>query len=377
MRLAVFIRSNESGIVAAWEEFAQTYLPAAAHMDRVALRDHIVGLLRFIADDLDTPQTERERSEKAKGQGPKSGGADDSAAETHADLRFTGGFDTVEMVSEFRALRASVIKLWRAAWDDPEDIIPDLLRFNESIDQVMTESLSRYTEKLNYAGTLFVGTLMNDFRKSLTTVSDAARMLTNGELDLKEAQLVSRIETGASHVDLMVSDLVDAVRIRVGQGVEIKLAPMDMTAAVKDAAKEYEEAHPDRKIVVETFGNLESTGDRARIQQLLAILIGSAMQREPKESEITVAAKAGDHEVILSVHSDGTIPPEHVVTAFDPLTRMQDENVLRIGATRLNLGLFIAKGIVTAHGGRVTLVSDDRQGTTYTVQLPLQNPASK
>ena len=145
MRLAAFIRSDESAIVAAWEEFAQTYLPAAAHMDRVALRDHIVGLLRFIADDLETPQTERERSEKAKGQGPKDGGGGDSAAETHADLRFTGGFDTVEMVSEFRALRASVTKLWRAAWDEPEAIIPDLLRFNEAIDQVMTESLSRYS----------------------------------------------------------------------------------------------------------------------------------------------------------------------------------------------------------------------------------------
>lgn len=372
MRLAVFIRSNESGIVAAWEEFAQTYLPAAAHMDRVALRDHIVGLLRFIANDLETPQTERERSEKAKGQAPKDGGADDSAAETHADLRFTGGFDTIEMVSEFRALRASVIKLWRAAWDDPEDIIPDLLRFNESIDQIMTESLSRYTEKLNYAGTLFVGTLVNDVRKSLTTVSDSARTLTNEKLELEQMQLVSRIEAGASHVDLTVSDLIDAVCIRVGGGVQIRLVPMDMAAAAKEAAKEYEEAHPGRKVMVETVGNLEGKGDRARIQQLLSILIGSRMQHESRTCETTVRAKAGDHEVILSVHSDGTIPPESVATAFDPLTRMPDENVVQSGATRLNLGLFIAKGIVTAHGGKIALVSGEKQGTTYTVHLPYQ-----
>src|SRR5471030_2646008 len=112
MELAEFIRSNEDAIVAEWQAFARTYLPSAANMDRITLRDHIVGLLQFIAGDLETPETERERSEKAKGQGPKEGGADDSAAETHADLRFTGGFDTIEMISEFRALRASVIKLW-------------------------------------------------------------------------------------------------------------------------------------------------------------------------------------------------------------------------------------------------------------------------
>src|ERR1039458_6366324 len=107
MELATFIRSKEDAIVAEWEAFAQTYLPSVAHMDRSALRDHIIGLLQFIADDLETAQTERQRSEKAKGQGPKEGGSHDSAAETHADLRFTGGFDTVEMNRKSTRLNSS------------------------------------------------------------------------------------------------------------------------------------------------------------------------------------------------------------------------------------------------------------------------------
>ncbi|MBC7770145.1 MAG: sensor histidine kinase [Phycisphaerales bacterium] len=373
MRLAAFIRSNESAIIAAWEEFAQTYLPSAAHMDRVALRDHIVGLLRFIADDLETPQTERERSEKAKGQSPKDKGADDSAAETHADLRFTGGFDTVEMASEFRALRASVTKLWRAAWDEPVEVIPDLLRFNESMDQVMTESLARYTRKLNYGGALFIGSLVNDFRSSLTTVSNSAQALTDGKLDHRQAQLVSQIKAGASHVDLLISDMIDAARVRSGEGVPIALAPMDIADTVKDAAKEFGSAHPDRKIVVETAGNLEGKWDRARIRQMLSILIGSAMQYELKASEIAVAAKAGDHDVILSVHSEGVIPPDAVATVFDPLARWQEENAAQSGETRLKLGLYIAKGIVTAHGGKITVASNETQGTTFSAQFPRQS----
>lgn len=155
MDLATFIRSNEEAIIVEWEAFAQTYLHGAANMDRVGLRDHISGLLRFIAEDLETSQTERERSEKSKGQGRKEIRADDSAAETHGGLRFTGGFDTVEMIAEFRALRASVIKLWRAEWSETEDILailPDLLRFNEAIDQIMSESLARFVEKLRDAG---------------------------------------------------------------------------------------------------------------------------------------------------------------------------------------------------------------------------------
>src|ERR1017187_1755111 len=198
MGLAAFIRSKEEAIVAEWEAFAQEYLPSAAHMDRSALRDHILSLLRFIANDLETSQTERERSEKAKGQGPKEGGAHDSAAETHADLRFTGGFDTVEMMAEFRALRASVIKLWRADWANTEtvDILPELLRFNEAIDQVMTESLSRFIDRLNHSGTLFAGTLVHDFRGPLVAVYDSTQALVlRGKLDDEQVNLVSRIQT--------------------------------------------------------------------------------------------------------------------------------------------------------------------------------------
>lgn len=372
MRLAAFIRSNEGAIVAAWEEFAQSYLPAAAHMDRVALRDHIVGLLRFIAEDLESPQTERERGEKAKGQGPKDGGADDSAAETHADLRFTGGFDTVEMVSEFRALRASVTKLWRAAWDEPAEIIPDLLRFNESIDQVMTESLSRYTEKLNYAGKLFVGTLESDFRDSLLKVSNSARALADQTLDRRQTQLISSIETAASKMDLMVADLIDAVDIRIGEGVLIKLAPFNLAVAVTDAVKRVSEQHPERNINVKTVGDFNGEWDNARFGQLLSILIVSSMQCGSSGSKITVVVESSNQEVILSVQSDGTISPDTVATVFDPLNRERNESIVQSAKTRLNLDLFIARGIVAAYGGKITATSNEMQGTIFTANLPVR-----
>src|ERR1039457_7132527 len=206
-------------------------------MDRSALRDHIIGLLRFIANDLETSETERERSEKAKGQGQKEGGAHDSAAETHADLRFTGGFDTVEMISEFRALRASVIKLWRVEWanTDTGDILPDLLRFNEAIDQVMTESLSRFTNKFNHSGSLFVETLVRDFRDPLAAVHTSAQaLLTGGKLDHEQVNRVSQIENSTSQLSRIVSDLIDAVRIRLNKGMPIAPAPMDLGTAVQE-----------------------------------------------------------------------------------------------------------------------------------------------
>lgn len=381
MGLAAFIRSKEEAIVAEWEAFAQTYLPSAAHMDRSALRDHIIGLLRFIANDLETSQTERERSEKAKGQGPKDGGPLDSAAETHADLRFTGGFDTVEMISEFRALRASVIKLWRAEWAKTEtvDILPDLLKFNEAIDQVMTESLSRFTNRFDHSGSLFVGTLVHDFRGPLVAVYNSAQALVmRGKLDDEQVNLVSRIETSTSRISRLVSNLIDAVRIRLDKGILIAPAPMDIGTTVQEAAKEVQAAHPDRKLLIETSGDLEGEWDRARVGQVLSNLIGNAVLHGLKTSAIDVAAKGAAQEVILSVHNEGAIPPDAVATAFDPLPRGEDEDENQIQSEKawLDLGLFITKGIVTAHGGKITVTSSEEEGTTFTAHLPRRNSKS-
>lgn len=376
MGLAAFIRSKEEAIVAEWEAFAQTYLPSAAHMDRSALRDHIIGLLRFIANDLETSQTERERSQKAKGQGPKEGGVHDSAAETHADLRFTGGFDTVEMISEFRALRASVIKLWRVEWAKTEtvDILPDLLRFNEAIDQVMTESLSRFTNKVNHSGSLFIGTLVHDFRGPLVAAYNSAQALVmRGKLDAEQVKLVSQIETSTSRISRLVSDLIDAVLIRLDKGMPIAPAPMDIGTAVQEAAKEVQAAHPDRKILIETSGNLEGEWDRARVGQVLSNLIGNAVLHGLKTSAIAVAAKGAGQEVILSVHNEGAIPPDVVAAVFDPLPRGEDENQIQNETTRLELGLFITRGIVTAHGGKIAVKSSEEEGTAFTVHLPRKN----
>lgn len=156
MSLAVFIKTHENQIIEEWEAFAKTCSPAADEMDTDMQRDYIRGLLRFIASDIMTPQTEAERDQKGKGKAPKAEGKDDSAAETHGEERFRSGFDLMQLHAEFRALRASVLKLWtnewtksNRDWQTPADVIPDLMRFNEAIDQMFSESLKRYLREEN------------------------------------------------------------------------------------------------------------------------------------------------------------------------------------------------------------------------------------
>lgn len=146
VRLADFICAEMEAILQDWEEFAETIFPARS-MDTTDLRDHARQMLLDIADDLDSYQSESEQAAKSKGLAPED--PEESWAEVHGEDRHSSGFSVMETVSEFRALRASVVSHWTRAHPTLSgEQLEDLTRFHEAIDQAVTESLDQYaTEK--------------------------------------------------------------------------------------------------------------------------------------------------------------------------------------------------------------------------------------
>ncbi|MFC7518830.1 ATP-binding protein [Herbaspirillum sp. GCM10030257] len=145
MRLSTFISLNKESILMEWEEFARTINPPALVMDAEALRDHVSYILDTIIADLNSAQTPDQQSEKSKGRGRRSTG--ETYAEAHATERLESGYTITQLVSEYRALRASVLKLWgNAAKSNPLTAPEDVMRFNEAIDQALAESVSRFAD---------------------------------------------------------------------------------------------------------------------------------------------------------------------------------------------------------------------------------------
>lgn len=143
--LVVFIERNHERILGQWEKFARS-IPSASRLDRRVLRDHAVGILRTIAADLKIAQTPLEQSEKSKGRAPSN--EQDTQAELHAVDRVAIGFTINDTISEFRALRASVLQLWGAAKPGENSFLTEeLIRFNEAIDQALAESIMRFTRQ--------------------------------------------------------------------------------------------------------------------------------------------------------------------------------------------------------------------------------------
>ncbi|HUR92128.1 MAG TPA: sensor histidine kinase [Gemmatimonadaceae bacterium] len=373
MRLADFITSNREPIMAEWEAFARTCAPASGSMDITALRDHANEMLTVIVEDLSTPQGGREQAEKSKGLAPAE--PRKTAAERHGADRAESGFTTQQMVSEYRALRASVIRLWTKNQGQLTAAeVEDLTRFNEAIDQALAESIVRYTQDLDNSKEMFLAILGHDLRTPLGAVIMSSQfMLETGDLKEPHLELTARIARAGLRMNQMVGALLDFTRSRLGGGIPIEREPMNMGKAVHDVVGEICSVYPARKIEIDARGSLDGEWDCARVSQVLTNLIGNALEHGGPDTGVTVEVHGDADEVTLEIHNRGAaISQEQLKGLFNPMKKSeQTGNVGGNGPTgNLGLGLYIAERIVNSHRGRIDVESSEADGTTFTVHLP-------
>ncbi|MFL5599318.1 MAG: ATP-binding protein [Gemmatimonadaceae bacterium] len=373
MRLADFILTNRAAILAEWEAFAESCSPASGTMNIVALSDHASEMLTVIAEDLKTPQGALEQSEKSKGHAPVPAGDVRTAAEKHGTGRAESGFTMDQMVAEYRALRASVIRLWSKGRGEATAVdLVDLTRFNEAIDQSLAESITRFTQDLDKSKEMFLAILGHDLRTPIGAVMTSARfMLETNELPEPHQTLTSRIVSASTRMNHMVGALLDFTRSRLGGGIPVAPARMNMGKVVHDVVDEISAAHPGRTIKLDARGSLTGNWDCARITQVLSNLIVNALEHGGERTVVNVAVHGDATEVSVAIHNRGpSIPGEELDGIFNAMKRRSLEPRATGPTANLGLGLYIADQIAQAHKGRIDVESSEESGTTFTVHLP-------
>lgn len=369
-RLADFLQDNAVEILDAWDEFAATICHEGKTLDQAALRDHAAEILKTIALDLAQPQTAFQQDEKGKGRAPRGGAA--TPAETHADTRMVAGFAIDAMITEYRALRASVLKIWvKAGGGTGTGDLTDLTRFNEAIDQSIAESVGRYTRQTGTATELFIGILGHDIRNPLGTIILSAEALVRTGQLTRDA--VAPIVNAAGRIRGIIEQVVDFTRAQSDGVMPIERVPGNLATQVAKIVQETQVRYPTRTLRLESSGNFDGQWDEGRIGQLLSNLLGNAFLYGSRESAVTVKMWATPDDVCIAVHNFGpAILANDRQRIFQPLERgLQNQfGSERREPTGLGLGLYICREIVLAHGGRLDVESTGEAGTTFTVVLP-------
>lgn len=369
-QLSTFIRDNTEQILSEWETFARG-LSMAESMNVGALRDHAKDMLTVVARDLETPQTTQQEISKATGNGSANQRRLPTAAQEHGAGRAESGFTISEMVSEFRALRASVVRLWTQQLTTVDTRqLQDLTRFHEAIDQAINESVVRFSDEITQSKERFLAILGHDLRSPLSAIiTSSAFMLDTGELKEPELTLVGRIATSSRRMNHMVMDLLDFARTRFGDRIPIVREAMDIGRVVTEVATEITASAPHRTLDVKKSGDLRGEWDASRVAQVLTNLLGNAIDHGSADAPVVVTARGDEREVVIAVHNEGLpIPESDLRRVFDAISTPE------LSASRdrrhLGLGLYIVDKIVAAHGGFVDVQSSEKEGTVFTVHLP-------
>jgi len=369
MRLAEFILNRMESILVEWEAFAGTLLPAARGMTPLALRDHAHSILEAIAKDLTTPQTREAQSQKSKGQTPTVEGAPETAAQTHAVLRAVSGFDINQLVAEYRALRATVLRLWIDTMPLEALDMEDVIRFNEAIDQAVAESVGHFHAYVERGRNLLLGMLGHDMRSPLNTIVLTASHLAALNAGEQVSQAAARLIRSGTSMQALLDDLVDFNRTKLGLGLEVTPSDIDLASVVADEVEQLRGAHPSQQIELVATGDTRGRWDGSRLQQLLRNLVSNAIKYGTPNTPVRVALRGEEADVRLEVTNSGPpIDPSALNGIFDPLTRGSGPTDSHYGRDGLGLGLFIVREIAKAHGGAVEARSDGE--TTLALRLP-------
>lgn len=242
----------------------------------------------------------------------------------------------------------------------------------ERIARVRAESELAEQRKLDELREQLLGVVGHDLRGPLGALSMAVNlMMKRGNLPDAEMKTAALIARNGDRMSKMVSQLLDFTRARLGGGIPLEPKPMELAELCTELVAECEAAHPDRTIVFEADLYTAGLWDRERLGQVVANLLGNAVQHGAPGQPIELRVHdESDRTVRVTVHNEGPPIPETMLpTIFDPFRRAALRRTGKDSSGSLGLGLFIVREIVQAHGGRVEVESNEG-GTTFTVTLP-------
>lgn len=403
MRLSAFILANTELILADWVEFARSLGDVTSSMDAAALRDHAELILLAVAADLETPQSAAQQEAKSEGDAPaRPAHLPASAATSHGVIRAEEGFSLDQMVSEYRALRAGVLRLWATVQTVPDaESFQQLMRFNEAIDEALADSIKTYSHavdlmtmrkaryRMEALGTLSAG-LGHDMANVLMPMRVCLSTLADKGLTTDTAPLVEALRRAVGHLG--------------GLSKGLRALSMDPNTSA---------GSPDSTVLSEWWANaispftwvlpqgvhLHSDGLSSTGNSLPAVRIPAHVLMQAVFNLVQNAAQSLDHRTTsprptasgniwisatLAPSSEtGSVPRAVRLCVRDDGPGMDHGTAARCTEAFFTtkakhqgtgLGLFLVRTVVERHGGSLLVQSKLGEGSSFTLVLPIVEP---
>ena len=243
---------------------------------------------------------------------------------------------------------------------DKDEIGLLILSFNETLERL---------ENLFASQQRFLADVSHELRTPLTVIkanADLLRMM--NKIDLES---LNSIKDETDRLTRMVGDLLLLAQADTGK-LPLNFKPIELDCLLFDVLKDLKPLAGNRiKLKVLDIDQVLINGDVDRIQQVIVNLLSNAIKYTPGNGAITLTLNKEDDSAKLTIKDNGPgIPKEDLPHIFERFYRAEKSRT-RSKSSGFGLGLSIAYWIVTAHGGKIEVESEEGMGTTFIVWLPL------
>jgi sigma-B regulation protein RsbU (phosphoserine phosphatase) len=213
----------------------------------------------------------------------------------------------------------------------------------------------------------FIAVLGHDLRNPLASVKGGVRLLAKETLSPRGSEVVRLIDGSVDRMSALVNDVLDLASGRLGGGIAVaRREELDLEPVLRQVVSELESG-TGRKIQVDIDLPGAVLVDSGRIGQLASNLLGNAFMHGHPDLPVRIKAHVEDGCLIIAVFNGGDpIPPQTMERLFQPFFRGSNPNERQQG---LGLGLHIASEIAKAHGGTLT-VKSDQEVTVFEFRMP-------
>jgi signal transduction histidine kinase len=270
-----------------------------------------------------------------------------------SEAQVSASAHTLEIRSFLRRFRTKILASWRR-------LAHDLLADRSQVEEELHRAVAARDEVL--------AIVSHDLRNPLGAVQLSATLLGELGLDERARKHLEMIQRAARSMNHLIDDLLDTARIDAGT-LALDVRPEPVTAVMAELRERYEPLARDRGVELQVTCEAPGVailGDRDRVLQVFGNLIGHAFKLCRAGDAVSIACRLAGAEVEFSVADTGPgIAPELVPHLFDPSWSAPPHAQRGIG-----LGLYLARGIVERHGGRIWVAARPGAGTAFWFTLP-------
>lgn len=228
-------------------------------------------------------------------------------------------------------------------------------------------------EEVERSRSRFMSAVSHELRTPLASLTMGIGLLAESKVlraSPREAELVDILKEDSRRLSRLVDDLFEISRVQSGQ-LRLNLARVEVAEMVDAAVRPFTAQAEAQKVELRRevpAGLPPVRADREKVTWVISNLVDNALRYTPAGGRVTVSAEAHGAMVYITVADTGMgIPREKQEAIFQPYVQLEDR-----AAGGAGLGLAIARDMVRAHGGRLSLESEPGRGSRFTFSLPAE-----